>query len=49
MKDLLQQAHLPGITYVHIFDECGHIGMWEATANLNNAILEFVKDIIRTE
>ncbi|HEY6978547.1 MAG TPA: alpha/beta hydrolase [Chitinophagaceae bacterium] len=49
IKDVLQQAHLSEITYVHILEECGHIGMWEATANLNNAILEFIKDIIRNE
>jgi pimeloyl-ACP methyl ester carboxylesterase len=49
IKDVLQQVHLPEITYVHILEKCGHIGMWEATANLNNAILEFIKDIIRNE
>ena len=46
MKDVLQQVHLPKIAYIHILENCGHIGMWEATEKMNNTTLEFIKGII---
>jgi pimeloyl-ACP methyl ester carboxylesterase len=46
MQDVLKQIHLPEITYIHILEETGHMGMWEATEKLNIAILEFIRSII---
>jgi pimeloyl-ACP methyl ester carboxylesterase len=46
MQDVLQQVHLPEITYIHILENTGHMGMWEATQKVNTAILEFIKSII---
>jgi len=46
MQDVLKQVHLPEITYIHILENTGHMGMWEASEKLNTAILEFIKSII---
>jgi pimeloyl-ACP methyl ester carboxylesterase len=46
MQDVLKQVHLPEIAYIHILENTGHMGMWEASEKLNTAILEFVKNII---
>jgi pimeloyl-ACP methyl ester carboxylesterase len=35
----LQQCHLPGLSYIHILDHSGHMGMWEEPA-LSNGFLE---------
>ena len=45
MKDVLQQVHLPGIAYIHIFENTGHMGMLESAEKMNSAILEFIKGI----
>ncbi|HMZ45644.1 MAG TPA: alpha/beta hydrolase [Chitinophagaceae bacterium] len=47
MKDVLQQVHLPQKSYVHIFDEVGHMSMVEATDKLNKSIEVFCKDIFQ--
>ena len=46
MKDLLQQVHLPEISYLHILENTGHIGMWEATDEINQALLQFIRPFI---
>ncbi|CAN5468170.1 alpha/beta hydrolase [soil metagenome] len=45
MKDVLKQTHLPKISFIHILEDTGHMGMWEDAEKLNNAILEFIKGI----
>lgn len=46
MKDVLQQAHLPKIAYIHILENTGHIGMWESPPEMNAALLEFIESFI---
>lgn len=40
--DILQQTILPDISYIHILNGAGHMGMWEATDQLNRYLLDFV-------
>jgi len=45
MDDVLKQVHLPDVSYFHVLENVGHMGMWEATAAFNSFILKFIKDI----
>ncbi|HRI21453.1 MAG TPA: alpha/beta hydrolase, partial [Panacibacter sp.] len=45
-SDVLNQVHLPKIVYIHILENIGHMGMWEAPEKMNTALLEFIKGII---
>ena len=40
--DILQQTTLPDFSYIHILQEAGHMGMWEATDQLNKYLLDFI-------
>jgi pimeloyl-ACP methyl ester carboxylesterase len=42
MTEVLQQAHLPNKSYIHILPGTGHMGMWEAPEALNQWILAFI-------
>lgn len=42
MEDVLQQVHLPRISYIHVLPGCGHMGMWEAPEPLNQLLLAFI-------
>ena len=42
IQDVLQQTHLPKISFINILKETGHIGMWESSDKVNEAILEFI-------
>lgn len=42
MEDVLQQVHLPHISYIHVLPGCGHMGMWEAPEPLNQLLLAFI-------
>ena len=44
LNDILQQMHLPLTSYICILENVGHIGMWEDAAQVNKAILNFVRD-----
>ena len=44
LNDILQQVHLPSTSYIHIFENTGHMAMWEAAEKVNAAILNFVQD-----
>ena len=44
LNDILKQAHLPEISYIHILENTGHMGMWEATEILNEYLEEFVNE-----
>ncbi len=46
LEDLLQQVHLPKISYVHIINGVGHMGMWEEAQQVNNFLLEFIEGIL---
>jgi pimeloyl-ACP methyl ester carboxylesterase len=41
-QDQLKQCHLPEISYIHILEHSGHLGMLEETVKSNEALLEFL-------
>jgi len=43
--DVLKQTHLPKISFIHVLENTGHMGMWENAAKVNDAVLEFILDI----
>lgn len=45
LADLLQQVHLPKISYIHLLEGVGHMSLWEAPEELNNHLLAFIKDV----
>ena len=45
MNDMLKQTHLPGISFIHILNETGHMGMWEKPLEVNEAVDSFVRYI----
>jgi len=42
LTDVLQQTHLPDCSYIHILENTGHMGMWEAATLLNRYLLDFI-------
>jgi pimeloyl-ACP methyl ester carboxylesterase len=42
--DVLKQVHLPQVSYFHLLDNVAHMGMWEATEQVNHLILNFIQD-----
>ena len=42
LADLLPQIELPAHPKVHILEGVGHMGMWEATEQVNRFILDFI-------
>jgi pimeloyl-ACP methyl ester carboxylesterase len=44
LNDLLKQVHLPGISYIHVLENTGHMGMWEAAKVFNEYLEEFVNE-----
>jgi pimeloyl-ACP methyl ester carboxylesterase len=49
LNDLLQQVHLPSVSYIHVLEGVGHIGMWEATDEFNQHLLQFINDVSETQ
>jgi pimeloyl-ACP methyl ester carboxylesterase len=45
MNDVLQQTHLPVCSYVHILENVGHMGMLEATNQVNEYIQAFLQSV----
>jgi pimeloyl-ACP methyl ester carboxylesterase len=43
LVDLLPQIKLPSRPYVHILEGVGHMGMWEATEQVNQFLLDFIE------
>lgn len=44
LNDVLKQVHLPFIAYIHVLQQTGHMGMWEATGLVNKYMLDFIKN-----
>jgi pimeloyl-ACP methyl ester carboxylesterase len=42
--DLMKQVHLPQVSYFHLLDNVGHMGMWEAADEVNTFIQKFIED-----
>lgn len=49
MDDLMKQVHLPAISYVHILQAFGHMGMLEATTDFNKHLVNFITDVRMSE
>jgi pimeloyl-ACP methyl ester carboxylesterase len=41
LDDVIKQVSLPNISYIHVLQDTGHMGMWEAPEKLNQQILSF--------
>lgn len=41
--DAMQQSHLPRLSYIHILENSGHMGMVEEPAESNKALLSYLK------
>ena len=44
LADLLKQVYLPSVSYLHILEVAGHMGMWERADEVNGHLLAFIKD-----
>jgi pimeloyl-ACP methyl ester carboxylesterase len=42
MEDVLKQVSFPNISYIYVLPDTGHMGMWEATDQLNRQLLAFI-------
>ncbi len=42
MEDVLKQTSLPNISYIYVLQNTGHMGMWEATGEMNQHMLAFI-------
>ena len=42
MDDMLQQSRLPLNPYIHVLQNIGHMGMWEAKDQMNELLLAFI-------
>jgi pimeloyl-ACP methyl ester carboxylesterase len=42
MKDMLEQTKLTPHPYIHVLQTIGHMGMWEATNEMNECLLAFI-------
>lgn len=45
IKDVLEQCHLPGKSYIHVFNYSGHMGMLEEADKTNRALAQFLSEI----
>lgn len=46
IQDVLKQCHLPQISYVHILNQSGHMGMLEEPDKSNRLLQEFLTDVL---
>lgn len=42
MEDVMQQTRLPLNPYIHVLQNTGHMGMWEAADQMNTILLDFI-------
>lgn len=42
LNDVLPQTSLPDCSYIHILENVGHMGMWEAASVVNTYLLHFI-------
>jgi pimeloyl-ACP methyl ester carboxylesterase len=48
LQDGLKQCHLPHLSYIHILEQSGHMGMIEEKEETNRILVEFVNTIEKT-
>jgi len=46
LEQSLKLCRLPEFSYIHILENTGHMGMWEAKAEVNNFLLAFINQVI---
>lgn len=46
LADTLKQVHQPLVSYIHIFEDTGHMAMMEAADKTNEAIAAFLRDVL---
>jgi pimeloyl-ACP methyl ester carboxylesterase len=49
LNDILEQAKLPSISYIHVLDGVGHLGMMEAPGKINQYLDAFVSQLVATD
>ncbi len=42
LEEIMQQTSLPDKSYIHVLQDVGHMGMWEAPEEVNRFILAFI-------
>ncbi|HZH94772.1 MAG TPA: alpha/beta hydrolase [Flavisolibacter sp.] len=42
IQDTLEQCHLPKLSYIHILENSGHMGMTEEAEELNKSLMKFI-------
>lgn len=47
LPDVLKQVYLPEMSYIHILNHTGHMGMWEASAKVSEYLEGFVNETAR--
>jgi pimeloyl-ACP methyl ester carboxylesterase len=45
LQDGLRLCHMPGISYIHILENSGHMGMIEESSASNKALLNYITRI----
>jgi pimeloyl-ACP methyl ester carboxylesterase len=48
LTDGLKQAHLSFLSYIHVLEESGHMGMWEEPERSNRILLDFINHTAKT-
>jgi len=44
LQDVLKQCHLPGMSYIHMLHQSGHMGMLEESETSNRILEKFFSD-----
>lgn len=45
-QDSLEQCHIPALSYIHILNNSGHMGMLEEVEKSNDILATFLKDVL---
>jgi pimeloyl-ACP methyl ester carboxylesterase len=46
INDVLEQSKLPAISYIHVLDGVGHMGMVETPGKITQYLDEFVNQLV---
>jgi pimeloyl-ACP methyl ester carboxylesterase len=49
LKDMLEQSCLPTVSYIHVLDGVGHMGMLEVPEKVNQYLHEFVSQLVEAD
>jgi len=48
LKDGLEQSHLPELSYIHILNESGHMGMTEERVDADRILSDYIASVTKT-